>query len=315
MGLAGMPPAVTRTEATGDPALGFAGEILTALATTADPVLPEPPEPPPVLVGLHHLEPERVAVVGEIRIRFRRLDRGGDLVEPRSICDHAPSPATTYRSGWVRLQRLAADRGCVARAAFGRVGAVRAPTKARGQRHSERDRLHHARGRVDRDADLEVEPCRLRLLDETASPEELNAEADVVRGRSARRIRRDRSRERCRRKRAMTCGMPDTTTGTKETPTTPKAEGRDLVTRLADAGEEALQRIAELPGGQRALGAFNDLRARVDDLGKRVRGIEALEERVAKLEKEVASLKKSKAPPRKPTTSATPTPPSSSGSS
>jgi phage shock protein A len=67
------------------------------------------------------------------------------------------------------------------------------------------------------------------------------------------------------------------------------------MTRLTGAGEEALQRIADLPGGQRALGAFNDLRTRVDDLTKKVRGIEELETRVAKLEKQVAELK----PPRK----------------
>jgi uncharacterized small protein (DUF1192 family) len=69
---------------------------------------------------------------------------------------------------------------------------------------------------------------------------------------------------------------------------------KDFVTRLADAGEEALQKLTELPGGQRAMTAFNDLKARVDELGKKVRGVEQLEERVAKLEKEVAALKKAK---------------------
>ena len=76
---------------------------------------------------------------------------------------------------------------------------------------------------------------------------------------------------------------------------------KDFVTRLADAGEDALQRLTELPGGQRALNAFNDLRVRVDDLGKKVRGIDALEARVAKLEKELGALKKTKAPARRPT--------------
>ena len=80
--------------------------------------------------------------------------------------------------------------------------------------------------------------------------------------------------------------------------TTKSKDDKDFVTRLADAGEEALQRIAELPGGQKALTAMNDLRARVDELGKKVRGIDALEERVAKLEKEVAALKKAKASTR-----------------
>ena len=87
----------------------------------------------------------------------------------------------------------------------------------------------------------------------------------------------------------------------------PTAE-KDFVTRLADAGEEALQRLAELPGGQKALTAANDLRARVDDLAKKVRGIDALEARVAKLEKELAALKRAESPtrrqaPRKPASS------------
>ena len=67
--------------------------------------------------------------------------------------------------------------------------------------------------------------------------------------------------------------MTETTKDKK--PTTEK----DFVTRLADAGEEALHRLADLPGGQKALTAVNDLRARVDDLAKKVRGIDALEAR------------------------------------
>lgn len=71
------------------------------------------------------------------------------------------------------------------------------------------------------------------------------------------------------------------------------------MTRLADAGEEALQRLQELPGGQRALTAFNDLRSRVDELARKVRGIDALEARVAKLEKELAALKRPRKAPTK----------------
>ena len=87
-----------------------------------------------------------------------------------------------------------------------------------------------------------------------------------------------------------------------------KPAEKDLVTRLADAGEEALQRLADLPGGQKALTAVNDLRTRVDEMAKKVRGIDALEARVAKLEKDVATLKKAKTParrqaPRKPASS------------
>jgi hypothetical protein len=85
--------------------------------------------------------------------------------------------------------------------------------------------------------------------------------------------------------------MPETTTKARAKNATGGAD-KDIVTRLADAGEEALQRLAELPGGQRALGAFNDLRARVDEMGKKVRGIDALEARIVKLEKQVAELKR-----------------------
>jgi phage shock protein A len=71
---------------------------------------------------------------------------------------------------------------------------------------------------------------------------------------------------------------------------------KDFVGRLADAGEEALQRLTELPGGQRAVTAFNDLRTRVDELAKKVRGMDELEKRVARLEKQLEELK----PPRSP---------------
>lgn len=99
----------------------------------------------------------------------------------------------------------------------------------------------------------------------------------------------------------MTSGMPQTTNKRAAAADNEKLGEKDLMTRLADAGEDALQRLAELPGGQRALNAVNDLRSRVDDLAKKVRGIDALEERVAKLEREIASLKKAKAPARRST--------------
>jgi hypothetical protein len=70
------------------------------------------------------------------------------------------------------------------------------------------------------------------------------------------------------------------------------AKTDDVITRLAGKGEEAIRRIVELPGGQRALEAFNDLKLRVDDLSKKVRGVDELESRVAKLEKDLAALKR-----------------------
>ena len=77
----------------------------------------------------------------------------------------------------------------------------------------------------------------------------------------------------------------------------------DVIARLASKGEQAVQRIADLPGGSRALQAFNDLKSRVDDLSKKMRGIDELEQRVAKLEKELAALKRAQKPasPKAPT--------------
>lgn len=80
------------------------------------------------------------------------------------------------------------------------------------------------------------------------------------------------------------------------TTTKTKDDERDVIARLADRGEQTIARLSELPGGAKALKAFNDLRTRVDDLGKKVRGIEALEVRVAKLEKELAALKRAQKP-------------------
>ncbi len=89
----------------------------------------------------------------------------------------------------------------------------------------------------------------------------------------------------------MTARMATTTKGTKGG----KAE-QDVIERLAGKGEETLHRLVELPGGTRALKAFNDLKTRVDDLSKKMRGVEALETRLAKLEKEVAALKRVQKP-------------------
>ena len=69
-----------------------------------------------------------------------------------------------------------------------------------------------------------------------------------------------------------------------------------MIARLADRGEQTLARLAELPGGTKAMKAMNDLRVRVDELGKKVRGIDELEQRVAKLEKELAAVKRAQKP-------------------
>ena len=64
----------------------------------------------------------------------------------------------------------------------------------------------------------------------------------------------------------------------------------DLLGRLADMSEEAIQKLSDAPGADRVLGALNTLKDRTDDLQKRVRGLEAMEKRVGALEKRVAKL-------------------------
>jgi hypothetical protein len=73
------------------------------------------------------------------------------------------------------------------------------------------------------------------------------------------------------------------------------AEGRknDLFGKLADLSEEAMQRLSDAPGGERLLSVLNATRDRVDELQKRVRGLEDLEKRLAAVEQKVEKLGKS----------------------
>jgi hypothetical protein len=71
---------------------------------------------------------------------------------------------------------------------------------------------------------------------------------------------------------------------------------KDLLTRLADAGEDAINRLSELPGGSRFVDAANAMRARMDEMQKKLRGIDELERRVEKLEQQVAALTKTEKP-------------------
>jgi hypothetical protein len=83
------------------------------------------------------------------------------------------------------------------------------------------------------------------------------------------------------------------------------AESRQsIVDRLADLGEEAIQRIGNAPGGDRVLAAMAGTRDRLDDLQKRVRGLEALDKRVEEIEARLDKLEgksKSTTTPRKST--------------
>src|SRR5438105_5701920 len=87
---------------------------------------------------------------------------------------------------------------------------------------------------------------------------------------------------------------------------------QDLLGRLADLSEEAVQRLSEAPGADRVVQALKGLGDRVDELQRRTRGFEELEKRLATLEKRVDSLTKAKRKPaRKPASGAGAAPPKS----
>jgi polyhydroxyalkanoate synthesis regulator phasin len=78
-----------------------------------------------------------------------------------------------------------------------------------------------------------------------------------------------------------------------------KRKQKDVLARLADAGEEALSRLASSPTMDRVTGAVTNLKDQVDTLAGKVRGMDALEKRVEELERTVARLSKSSSGSRK----------------
>jgi len=76
-------------------------------------------------------------------------------------------------------------------------------------------------------------------------------------------------------------------------------ENKDLVAWLADLSENAIQRISEAPGADRAFTALKGLGDRVDELQRRTRGIDELEKRLTRLEKRVDAMAKPKQARRK----------------
>ena len=65
---------------------------------------------------------------------------------------------------------------------------------------------------------------------------------------------------------------------------------KDLLSKLADRGETVIGQIRDLPGAHQIMEAGTGFRERLDELGKRVRGVEALEKRVQALERRLEQL-------------------------
>jgi hypothetical protein len=74
-----------------------------------------------------------------------------------------------------------------------------------------------------------------------------------------------------------------------------KTQDKDVISRLADAGEEALQKLADLPGGKSLVKAIGDIRTRLDDTTTKLRKLDPLERRVSAIEKRLKALEGPKA--------------------
>ena len=66
----------------------------------------------------------------------------------------------------------------------------------------------------------------------------------------------------------------------------------DLLGKLAELSEEAIHRLQDAPGGDRVVGPVNAMKDRLDDLQRRVRGIDELEARLTALERKIDKLSK-----------------------
>ena len=65
---------------------------------------------------------------------------------------------------------------------------------------------------------------------------------------------------------------------------------KSTLDRLTSLGEEVIGKAAHNPTAARVLQGAMQLKDRVDDLSKRVRGLEGMEKRIAQLEKRIAKL-------------------------
>ena len=77
------------------------------------------------------------------------------------------------------------------------------------------------------------------------------------------------------------------------------SQPKDILARVQDLGEEALHKLAEVPGGSKLLEMANQSRTRLDEMQKRLRGLDVLEERVEALERKLDALAKASKPAAK----------------
>ena len=68
-----------------------------------------------------------------------------------------------------------------------------------------------------------------------------------------------------------------------------KTPQKDIISRVSNLVPGALHRLQDIPGGQKVMELANESKTRLDEMQKKLRGLDALERRVARLEKQVAA--------------------------
>jgi BMFP domain-containing protein YqiC len=86
---------------------------------------------------------------------------------------------------------------------------------------------------------------------------------------------------------------------------------RNPLTQLASLGEDVLGKASQNPTTARIVQSAAQARDRLDDLTKRVRGLEAMEKRIAELEARVKKLETKKPTAARKAPSSPPSPPAS----
>jgi hypothetical protein len=87
-----------------------------------------------------------------------------------------------------------------------------------------------------------------------------------------------------------------------------KTQQKDIFAQVRDLGSEALHKLADVPGGSKLMEMANETRSRLDEIQKKLRGLDELEKRVAKLERQLAVQPKKTTTARKSTARKTTSP-------
>jgi hypothetical protein len=75
-----------------------------------------------------------------------------------------------------------------------------------------------------------------------------------------------------------------------------RTKPKNLIEKLADAGEEALAKVADAPVVGKVVESATGVKDRLDELTHKVRGLEGIEKRVKELERKVEQLQKASKP-------------------